>query len=70
MNPVPGFLLHALVLSILLIISHTLLKWVSDQGQSGYVKNLLAHWHIVLFALAIYGFIFFYYEPLAKEHST
>ena len=69
MTHLPSFLFHAVFLSILLAVSHSLLKWVSDQGQSGYLKNLLDHWYLVIFALAIYAFIFFYYIFVLKTTS-
>jgi len=69
MNTIPGFMVHALFLSTLLAVTHTLLKWVATQGESGYLATLLAHWYFVALALALYGFIFFYYVFILKFTS-
>ncbi|GEM_PF-386481 len=53
--------LHAILLASFLASSHGLLKWVSIQPGGNYWMLLLRQWPVVLLALAIYGFVFFYY---------
>lgn len=54
-------LMHAVLLATLLASSHGLLKWVSSQPHETPIQMLLQHWKAVFAALALYGFIFFYY---------
>ncbi|WP_058020777.1 DMT family transporter [Pseudohongiella spirulinae] len=54
-------LMHAFLLASLLAFSHGILKWVSVQAHDDYWQLMLTQWKGVLAALAIYGFIFFYY---------
>lgn len=54
-------LTHAVVLASLLAFSHGVLKWVSSQAHSDYLELMLSQWKLVLFALSIYGLVFFYY---------
>ena len=54
-------LMHAVLLATLLASSHGILKWVSSQPHENYIQMLLEHWKAVFAALAVYGFIFFYY---------
>ena len=54
-------LTHALLLAALLATSHGVLKWVSIQAHDNYLQLMLTQWKGVLFALSLYGFIFFYY---------
>jgi small multidrug resistance pump len=56
-----AILMHAVLLATLLASSHGMLKWVSSQPHENYLQMLLGHWKAVVAALAVYGFIFFYY---------
>lgn len=58
---------HALILASLLAGSHALLKWVSVQPNNGYIDMLFNHWKGVFAALALYGFIFFYYIVVLRS---
>ena len=48
-------------LAVLLTASHALLKWVSQQPHDGVLDLLARHWLATGCALAVYGFVFFYY---------
>ncbi len=61
MNKFVMVLIHSFLLAALLAFSHGLLKWVSAQSHENYFDLLLEHWTYVLFALSIYGLVFFYY---------
>ena len=67
MNKYIWVLSHALILATLLASSHALLKWVSVQPNNGYVDMLLSQWKGVFAALALYGFIFFYYIVVLRS---
>lgn len=58
---------HALILATLLATSHAVLKWVSVQAHDNYVNMLLGQWKAVFLALALYGFIFFYYIVVLRS---
>jgi small multidrug resistance pump len=67
MNKYIPILSHALILASLLASSHALLKWVSVQPNSGYVDMLFSQWKGIFAALALYGFIFFYYIVVLRS---
>lgn len=62
-----AILTHALILATLLASSHGILKWVSVQPHDTYVQMLLQQWKAVFAALALYGFIFFYYIVVLRS---
>ena len=67
MNKYVSILSHALILASLLASSHALLKWVSVQPNNGYMDMLLTQWKGIFAALALYGFIFFYYIVVLRS---
>ena len=62
-----AILTHALILATLLASSHGILKWVSVQPHENYVQMMLQQWKAVFAALALYGFIFFYYIVVLRS---
>lgn len=62
-----GLLGNALFLAALLAVSHGLLKWVSVNGGETLVAMVSRYWLVLGAALAIYGFLFFYYLVALKQ---
>lgn len=58
---------HALLLSILLASSHTILKWVSIQAHQNYSQLIYEQWKAVFLSLIIYGLVFFYYIVVLRS---
>jgi small multidrug resistance pump len=54
--------IHSFALACLTAFSHLLLKWTSVRGQDrDFLWQIRENWHLIGIALAIYGFVFFYY---------
>jgi small multidrug resistance pump len=64
-----GLLANSLFLAALLALSHGILKWVSVNGGQTLVGMLSRYWYFVVLALAIYGFVFFYYLLALKRFN-
>ena len=62
-----GLLANSLFLAALLALSHGILKWVSVNGGQTLAGMLGRYWYFVVLALAIYGFVFFYYLLALKR---
>ncbi len=54
-------LANAAALSVVLTLSHAILKWVTRQPHAGFVDLLQARGGWVLLALALYGGVFLWY---------
>lgn len=54
-------LTHAFFLALILASSHALLKWITTQSHESYFQLLWAQWPLILLAIGLYGFVFFYY---------
>lgn len=67
MSKYAWILSHALILATLLASSHAMLKWASSQPHETYLAMLLGQWKAILAALALYGFIFFYYIVVLRS---
>ncbi len=67
--PVGGLLGQALFLAALLAFSHGLLKWAAAHGGDTLLETLLRYWYLVGSALALYGFVFFYYLVVLKHYD-
>ena len=61
MNNAISLILNALILSLVLALSHAILKWVSIQAYDDYLQLLLGKWPYIFTSLALYGLVFFYY---------
>ena len=64
-----GVLGNSLLLAALLALSHGILKWVAVNGGESLLETLGRHWLLVGLALAIYGFIFFYYLVVLQRFN-
>lgn len=61
MNNFFPLVINALILALVLALSHAILKWVSIQEYENYVQLLLGKWQYISLSLALYGLVFFYY---------
>lgn len=52
---------NAVLLAILLTLSHGILKWVSTHQSETFLESLVEYWWAVGLAIGLYVFIFFYY---------
>lgn len=57
---------NAVFLAVLLAFSHALMKWVAARSHSGYLHSLVDHWLVMTSAIALYVFIFFYYNYILR----
>ena len=64
-----NLMVNSIFLATLLSVSHALLKWVARKQVSGYGELLTVYWFQVGLALFIYGFIFFYYIQVLRQHD-
>ena len=59
-------ILHATTLSLLLALSHGILRWIAEQRSASYWTMLVEHRIWFTLALAIYGFVFLYYTNVLR----
>jgi multidrug transporter EmrE-like cation transporter len=62
-----GVIVQSLLLASLLACSHGILKWAAIKSKGGLLSILERHWLLVIAALLIYGFLFFYYLVLLQR---
>ena len=62
-----SLLFNSLLLATLLAASHALLKWTAIRPVEGYLELVVRYWPQIGLALAIYGFIFFYYIGVLRR---
>lgn len=64
-----SLLLNAVFLASLLAFSHALLKSVTRRDFTDYWDMVFRFWPFLFTALAVYGFIFFYYIHVLRSHD-
>ena len=63
---VPLLILHAATLSLLLALSHGILRWIAGQRSVSYWSMLVEYWIWFALALSIYGIVFLYYTYVLR----
>lgn len=58
---------NAVLLAGLLALSHAIMRTIGlRSSQKGLMDMLLSNWHLLLAALALYGFVFIYYTAALR----
>ncbi|MAC71369.1 MAG: hypothetical protein CMP84_14350 [Gammaproteobacteria bacterium] len=53
--------LHAVLLALLLSVSHGILKYSTSKQHDDFLDLLISRWHFIALALSMYGIVFLYY---------